>query len=50
MTDCAVCVQGTPYHLFDYGMGEMSARDATPEQLEAIFDSMVPSGTSSREC
>lgn len=35
---------GTPYHLFDYGMGEMSTQDANPEQLEAIFESKVPSG------
>ena len=35
---------GSPYHLFDYGLGELSAGDATPDGLEAAFVSQVPPG------
>jgi len=34
----------TPYHLCDYGLGELSKSGATPGGLEAIFRSGVPPG------
>jgi hypothetical protein len=35
---------GSPFHLFDYGLAELSAGDATPDGLEAAFVTSVPPG------
>jgi hypothetical protein len=34
----------SPYHLFDYGMGELSKAAANPAALEAVFVTSVPPG------